>query len=71
MRIFWRFCGIIISKRHLPLPGDSSDPIQVKSIEVSPDPPKPGQNMTVKVTAYAQELIEVRASFHFLETSVM
>ncbi|EJC98807.1 uncharacterized protein FOMMEDRAFT_143165 [Fomitiporia mediterranea MF3/22] len=38
--------------------GDSTDPIQIKSIEVSPDPPKPGQDMTVKVTAYAQERIE-------------
>ncbi|KAL5533776.1 hypothetical protein ACEPAG_236 [Sanghuangporus baumii] len=38
--------------------GDPSDPIQIKSIEVSPDPPKPGENMTVKVAAYAQERIE-------------
>ncbi|PAV22666.1 Phosphatidylglycerol phosphatidylinositol transfer [Pyrrhoderma noxium] len=42
----WRDCG------------DTSDPLQIKSIEVFPDPPKPGQDMTVKVKAYAQELIE-------------
>ncbi|PWN23817.1 hypothetical protein BCV69DRAFT_233971, partial [Microstroma glucosiphilum] len=27
--------------------GDSSDPVQIKSIEVSPDPPQAGKNMTV------------------------
>ena len=45
--------------------GDTSDPLQIKSIEVFPDPPKPGQDMTVKVKAYAQELIEVCIR-HFL-----
>ena len=40
--------------------GQDTDPLQIESIEVSPDPPKPGQNMTVTVNAIAQERIEVR-----------
>ncbi|THH04893.1 hypothetical protein EW145_g5194 [Phellinidium pouzarii] len=38
--------------------GEPSDPIELKSIEVSPDPPKPGEDMTVKVTAIVKERIE-------------
>lgn len=40
--------------------GAESDVIQVKSIEVSPDPPAPGKDLTVTVKAYAQDRIEVR-----------
>ena len=54
-----------ISISYVPRIGDTSDPLQIKSIEVFPDPPKPGQDMTVKVKAYAQELIEVCIR-HFL-----
>lgn len=42
--------------------GESSDPVHIKSIEISPDPPKPGANMTVKVVGQADELIEVCTS---------
>jgi len=42
-----------------PLTGDSGDIIQVKSINVFPDPPKPGQNLTVRVEADVLERIEV------------
>ncbi|KII93573.1 hypothetical protein PLICRDRAFT_100762 [Plicaturopsis crispa FD-325 SS-3] len=38
--------------------GAESDVIQVKSIEVSPDPPAPGKDLTVTVKAYAQDRIE-------------
>ncbi|EPQ60743.1 Phosphatidylglycerol/phosphatidylinositol transfer protein [Gloeophyllum trabeum ATCC 11539] len=38
--------------------GADTDAIQIKSIDVSPDPPKPGSNMTVNVKAYVQEVIE-------------
>ncbi|KAI0307797.1 ML domain-containing protein [Multifurca ochricompacta] len=38
--------------------GQSTDGIQIESITVSPDPPKPGQNLTVTVKAYAQEEVE-------------
>ncbi|KZT30465.1 hypothetical protein NEOLEDRAFT_1126020 [Neolentinus lepideus HHB14362 ss-1] len=38
--------------------GQSTDAIQIKSIDVTPDPPKPGQNMTVNVKAYVQEVVE-------------
>ncbi|CAE6525950.1 unnamed protein product [Rhizoctonia solani] len=35
-----------------------SDGVQIKSIEVTPDPPKPGQDLTVKVIATADKEIE-------------
>ncbi|KAN0128413.1 ML domain containing protein [Lactarius tabidus] len=38
--------------------GLPTDPIQVDSISVSPDPPKPGQDLTVTVNAHAQEQVE-------------
>ena len=39
--------------------GVPTDAIQLKSIEVSPDPPKPGEQLTVTVNAEVQEQIEV------------
>jgi len=42
-----------------PLLGDLSDPIQIDSIAVYPDPPKPGEDLTVKVKARAQDRVEV------------
>ncbi|KAL1737332.1 ML domain-containing protein [Schizophyllum commune] len=38
--------------------GVPTDAIQLKSIEVSPDPPKPGEQLTVTVNAEVQEQIE-------------
>ena|ERR1700722_3367834 len=38
--------------------GQLTDLIQIHSIKVSPDPPKPGQDLTVTVSAYVQEEIE-------------
>ncbi|KAH7911964.1 ML domain-containing protein [Hygrophoropsis aurantiaca] len=38
--------------------GLPSDPIQIHSISVSPDPPKPGQDLTVKVVGEATEVVE-------------
>jgi len=35
-----------------------TDPIQIQSIEVSPDPPKPGSDLTVKVHAVVTAKIE-------------
>jgi hypothetical protein len=40
--------------------GSPTDGIQIESIRVSPDPPKPGQDLTVTVEATAEEEIEVR-----------
>ncbi|CAE6391706.1 unnamed protein product [Rhizoctonia solani] len=37
--------------------GSPSDGVQIKSIEVSPDPPKPGQDLTVKVIATSEKEI--------------
>ncbi|KAF5311941.1 hypothetical protein D9619_003243 [Psilocybe cf. subviscida] len=42
----WKNCGL------------PTDAIQIESIKVSPDPPQPGQDLTVKVTGTAQEVIE-------------
>lgn len=39
--------------------GATSDPIQVQSIKVSPDPPKPGEKLTVTVNAEVTEEVEV------------
>ncbi|KAF8735486.1 hypothetical protein AX14_001982 [Amanita brunnescens Koide BX004] len=36
----------------------SSGPIQLQSLEVSPDPPKAGQSLTVKAKANVQDVIE-------------
>ncbi|KAF4572840.1 Phosphatidylglycerol/phosphatidylinositol transfer protein [Pleurotus pulmonarius] len=38
--------------------GLPTDPIQITSIVVTPDPPQPGKNMTVKVKATAIERVE-------------
>jgi len=38
--------------------GLPTDPIQIDSISVSPDPPQPGQDLTVTVKAHAQEQVE-------------
>ncbi|EGN92387.1 hypothetical protein SERLA73DRAFT_191259 [Serpula lacrymans var. lacrymans S7.3] len=38
--------------------GLPSDLIQIKSIAVSPDPPQPGQDLTVTVVGTAQDVIE-------------
>jgi len=39
--------------------GDPSDIVTIKSLNISPDPPKPGQQLTVTVNAYTSEIIEV------------
>ncbi|KZP31260.1 hypothetical protein FIBSPDRAFT_1037711 [Athelia psychrophila] len=38
--------------------GVASDPIEIKSIEITPDPPKAGEDITVKVNAYVHRRIE-------------
>ncbi|EKM61177.1 uncharacterized protein PHACADRAFT_247619 [Phanerochaete carnosa HHB-10118-sp] len=38
--------------------GDSSYPVHIKSIEISPDPPVPGQNLTVKVVGQTDTVVE-------------
>jgi hypothetical protein len=43
-----------------PFQGLPTDPIQIKSISVFPDPPEPGRNLTVTVEATAQEEVDVR-----------
>lgn len=41
--------------------GEETDAVEVKSIEVSPDPPKPGQNLTVTASGIVKSRIEVSA----------
>ncbi|KIK06917.1 hypothetical protein K443DRAFT_673810 [Laccaria amethystina LaAM-08-1] len=38
--------------------GLSTDIIQIESLEVSPDPPQPGKDLTVKVKAHVSQTIE-------------
>jgi hypothetical protein len=38
--------------------GNLDDIIQIQSIDVSPDPPQPGEDLTVTVSAYVTEIIE-------------
>ncbi|KAJ3565775.1 hypothetical protein NP233_g7429 [Leucocoprinus birnbaumii] len=38
--------------------GEDSDPIQVKTVEIVPNPPKPGEDFVVKVTAEATQEIK-------------
>jgi len=41
--------------------GDPDDTVTIKSLDISPDPPKPGQQVTVTINAYTSEPIEVRS----------
>ena len=41
--------------------GDETFLVDLKDIQVKPDPPKPGENMTVTVTGHVKQVIEVRA----------
>ena len=39
--------------------GSPEDIVKIKSLTVSPDPPKPGENLTVNVSAYVTRVVEV------------
>lgn len=41
------------------LKGAPSDLVEVKSIQLSPDPPVPGQDLTVTASGYVKDTIEV------------
>lgn len=63
----WHDCGKVSEpgdenlpySRHTYTLGLPTDPVRIKSIEISPDPPTPGANLTVKVVGEANEIIEV------------
>lgn len=40
--------------------GSPSDALQIDSIKISPDPPKPGQDLTIVASGRAQSKIDVR-----------
>lgn len=46
-----------------PVPGLPTDIIRLHSLEVSPDPPKPGQNLTVTASGTVLQTIEVTLFF--------
>lgn len=48
--------------------GNPTDPIHIKSIEISPDPPKPGEDLTVKVIGEATEIVEVRCKLFIMRS---
>ena len=43
--------------------GLSEDPVQITSIQLLPDPPKPGQDLTVIVDGTVSETLEVGSVF--------
>ena len=43
--------------------GLPSDPVQIKSIELLPDPPVPGENLTVTVDGIVSETLSVGLIF--------
>jgi hypothetical protein len=47
--------------------GKPSDSVHIRSIDISPDPPVPGENLTVKVVGEAKSTVEVGLSYnHFV-----
>lgn len=54
-------CSFAANLKHT---GDADDIVQIDSIEVVPDPPEPGKDLTVKVKATTSETIEV-SFLHF------
>jgi hypothetical protein len=60
----WKDCGeTYFDIKYQPLAklpsGLPTDAIQLQSISLSPDPPKPGEDLTVTAVGLAQEVIEV------------
>jgi hypothetical protein len=58
----WMDCGtthssLNASNTHLST-GNPSDPVQIRNITVFPDPPKPGQDLTVTVSGTVKKQIE-------------
>ncbi len=51
-----------VSDMNANLLGGPDFPIQIKSIKISPDPPKPGEDLTVTAIGEANELVEVGVS---------
>jgi hypothetical protein len=47
--------------------GEDSDVVQVESINITPDPPQPGKDMTVTVKGTSSSVIEVCDSSVFEE----
>lgn len=59
------WCDIVISTQDPPVLSDCrfeglpEDAVELKSLTISPDPPKPGDDLTVSIDAYVKEQIVV------------
>jgi hypothetical protein len=51
-------------------PGGAEDIVDIISLTVTPDPPQPGKNLTVDVSARVKEVIEVRTETFSFQTNV-
>lgn len=68
----WTDCGMGLERSSLRhhvftytySPGNPTDPLRVTSISISPDPPKPGEELTVTVTGEATTTIEASGRPH-------
>ena len=49
--------------RHVNFQGLDSDPVQITSIKVLPDPPRPGEDLTVTVNGTVTTTLEVGLAF--------
>jgi hypothetical protein len=45
-----------------PIAGLPTDVVQIQSLDVDPDPPKPGQNLTIHASGTVQKAIVVRGA---------
>lgn len=54
---------LITPSQYSSLEGLDTDPIQIHSISVVPDPPQPGKDLTVKVKATVLQTIDVTSRF--------
>lgn len=56
-KVTWKDCGL------------GELPVHIQGIEVSPNPPKPGQDLIIRVTAKVTEVVQVRFAIHHIAQS--
>ncbi len=74
MEKLWYKTLFSVSPRLIPFhKGNAHNAVQVKSVDIVPDPPLPGQELTVKVVVNILKPVEVRrpnADNHLLSPSI-
>jgi hypothetical protein len=62
----WSDCGLFLWTaplhcllNYVLFTGTPDDVVQIKSLQVYPDPPAPGHDLTIKVAAVSKQVIEV------------